>query len=694
MAHKMAKQFGSEMDRCCTFLQRVALRLARRVNCPFYLKIGACRHGARCSRKHIAPRMSTTVMFRQLYNNPKGHVMAAGDNPDRVKDEDVLESVRVLGCLLDFRVARVGPPPQFLDFTEDIFMEASEFGEVDDFMVFDNLADHLIGHVYIKFFREEDAQACLENLNGRWYGGRVVQGELTNASDFKAATCRQFFTGQCRFGFNCNFGHPKAIPKDFFEELQKEAPSYGKNERFAPATLGFAHDGAGTMIAGAGMMTGVTSVGVDTTTGVTSAEAGMMTGATSVGAGTGTTTGVTSATVPARRPGTGMAAGGMTGMAGAPAGPPTAEAAAGTGTSGGMEMTAEAWIAVARGPAGAMTGGKTGKTLEQCLPAPAAGGLLSDATLRVDANAATLQNPHSPYMAAAASSDKQEEAEVAALVKQLLEPSSRATALLKLSKKRESIPYLAPLLWHSFGSVAVLLQEVVAIYPALQPPTLTRVASNRVCNALALLQSVASHQETRQKFLAGGLVHAETPAQRCGPRPPAFPTAHIPLYLYPFLNTLNQEKPFEYLRLTSLGVIGALVKQDDKDVVSFLLQTEIIPLCLRIMESGSDLSKTVATFIVQKILLDDAGLKYICATGERFYAVNTVLHHMIEALVKAPSNRLLKQVVRCFDCLAEHEKARQALRQTLHPKLRDGHFLASASNDANLKEWLTKLTKL
>lgn len=226
----------------CTFLQRVALRLARRVNCPFYLKIGACRHGARCSRKHIAPRMSTTVMFRQLYNNPKGHVMAAGDNPDRVKDEDVLESVRVLGCLLDFRVARVGPPPQFLDFTEDIFMEASEFGEVDDFMVFDNLADHLIGHVYIKFFREEDAQACLENLNGRWYGGRVVQGELTNASDFKAATCRQFFTGQCRFGFNCNFGHPKAIPKDFFEELQKEAPSYGKNERFAPATLGFAHD--------------------------------------------------------------------------------------------------------------------------------------------------------------------------------------------------------------------------------------------------------------------------------------------------------------------------------------------------------------------------------------------------------------------------------------------------------------------
>jgi hypothetical protein len=36
--------------------------------------------------------------------------------------------------------------------------------------------------------------------------------------------------------------------------------------------------------------------------------------------------------------------------------------------------------------------------------------------------------------------------------------------------------------------------------------------------------------------------------------------AHIPLFLYPFLNTMSKTRPFEYLRLTSLGVIGALVK--------------------------------------------------------------------------------------------------------------------------------------
>lgn len=99
---------------------------------------------------------------------------------------------------------------------------------------------------------------------------------------------------------------------------------------------------------------------------------------------------------------------------------------------------------------------------------------------------------------------------------------------------------------------------------------------------------------------------------------PSSHKAHIPLFLYPFLNTSNRTRPFENLRVTSLGVIGALVKGDDTYAISFLMQTEIIPLCLRIMKRGQDLSRTVATFIIQKILLDQNGLKYICQTLERF----------------------------------------------------------------------------
>ena len=98
-------------------------------------------------------------------------------------------------------------------------------------------------------------------------------------------------------------------------------------------------------------------------------------------------------------------------------------------------------------------------------------------------------------------------------------------------------------------------------------------------------------------------------------------------------------------------------------MINFLLQTEIIPLCLRIMETGSELSKTVATFIVQKVLLDDVGLTYVCATAERFYAVATVLANMVQALAEQPSIRLLKHIVRCYLRLSDNLRAREALRQ-------------------------------
>ncbi|XP_010244465.1 PREDICTED: cell differentiation protein RCD1 homolog [Nelumbo nucifera] len=255
------------------------------------------------------------------------------------------------------------------------------------------------------------------------------------------------------------------------------------------------------------------------------------------------------------------------------------------------------------------------------------------------------------------------------LVLELSNPDLRENALLDLSKKREIFQDLAPLLWNSFGTIAALLQEIVSIYPVLSPPTLTPVASNRVCNALALLQCVASHPDTRTLFL----------------------NAHIPLYLYPFLNTTSKTRPFEYLRLTSLGVIGALVKVDDTEVISFLLSTEIIPLCLRTMEMGSELSKTVATFIVQKILLDDVGLRYICATAERFFAVGRVLGTMVNSLAEQPSSRLLKHIIRCYLRLSDNPRACEALRNCLPEMLRDATFSSCLREDPTTKRWLQQL---
>mmetsp|Transcript_11940 Transcript_11940/g.31624 ORF Transcript_11940/g.31624 Transcript_11940/m.31624 type:complete len:127 (-) Transcript_11940:239-619(-) len=85
------------------------------------------------------------------------------------------------------------------------------------------------------------------------------------------------------------------------------------------------------------------------------------------------------------------------------------------------------------------------------------------------------------------------------------------------------------------------------------------------------------------------------------------------------------------------------------------------------METGRELSKTVATFIVQKLLLDEMGLAYICQTADRFYAVSSVLAKMVATLQQnpQPSIRLLRHVIRCYLRLADNARAREALRQCL-----------------------------
>jgi CCR4-NOT transcription complex subunit 9 len=267
-------------------------------------------------------------------------------------------------------------------------------------------------------------------------------------------------------------------------------------------------------------------------------------------------------------------------------------------------------------------------------------------------------------------SEKDKEEEVKQIIKwvdQIKDESTREKALEELSHKRESLSDLALYIWYSTGTVATLLQEIINTYQLLAPPKLTIAKSNKACSVLALFQCVAAHPETRRPFLQ----------------------AQIPIFLYPFLNTLNKSKPYEYIRLTALGVIGALVKVDNPEVITYLLNTEIIPLCLRIMERGSELSKTVACFIVQRILLDDNGLKYICEKHERLSAINTVLGFMIK---NKPSSRLVKHIIRSYCRLAENPEGKNLLKNNLPQEMKELEFINSL--DESSKKWLQNLNKL
>ncbi|MEJ1288074.1 cystathionine beta-synthase [Cricetulus griseus] len=106
------------------------------------------------------------------------------------------------------------------EFFEEVFTEMEEkYGEVEEMNVCDNLGDHLVGNVYVKFRREEDAEKAVIDLNNRWFNGQPIHAELSPVTDFREACCRQYEMGECTRGGFCNFMHLKPISRELRREL-------------------------------------------------------------------------------------------------------------------------------------------------------------------------------------------------------------------------------------------------------------------------------------------------------------------------------------------------------------------------------------------------------------------------------------------------------------------------------------------
>ncbi|KAJ2305609.1 RNA-binding protein, CCR4-NOT complex subunit Rcd1 [Coemansia sp. RSA 2706] len=255
------------------------------------------------------------------------------------------------------------------------------------------------------------------------------------------------------------------------------------------------------------------------------------------------------------------------------------------------------------------------------------------------------------------------------LMVELFSATNREQALAELSRRRDQNPDLGVALWNAYGVMTILYQEIIAIYPLLNPPALTMPVSNRVCNSLALLQLVATHEQTRMQLLK----------------------ANVPQLLYPFLSTTSKAKQYDNLRLTSLGVIGALVKYDSHEVISFFVATEFLPLCLKIMDIGSELCKVVATFIFQKIILDDGGFHYVTSHPKRLHTVLVILNNVVNQMVAMPSGRLLKSVTKCLIRLADNQKAKEEMREGMSEHLRDSTFAHVLAEDVSYRRLIYQL---
>lgn len=235
--------------------------------------------------------------------------------------------------------------------------------------------------------------------------------------------------------------------------------------------------------------------------------------------------------------------------------------------------------------------------------------------------------------------------------------------LYNFREKNENIPIY---LWYSQGTMTTLLQEILNLYQYLSPSKLSKEILNKTYYILSLIQAIALNSKTRKEFIDSQLL----------------------VFIYPFLSNTNKIKIFDLIRISALGVIAALVKRDDSEVILFLLNTGIIPILLKILEKGTDLSQSLTCFIVQRIIYDSKGFSYICEMKERLYAITYILGMMIHSKI---SQRLKNYILKIFVALIENKDAKRMIKQESLDKIKDINFILSL--DDSSKDKVKKILK-
>lgn len=217
MAKHLARIHGTEEDK---------------VNCPFYFKIGACRHADRCSRIHHRPAFSQTILIKHIYNHPireaELNLLASGQDRSTASANIIHATTKKnnesksKSSSSSIQIDSTKAMEDFLIFFEDFYMELSKFGPIECLHICDNIGDHMVGHVYVKFTDEEDASDALNIMNGRYYNGKKMEVEFSPVVDFREARCRDFDEDVCSRGGFCNFMHVKPVPPCLLRDLERE----------------------------------------------------------------------------------------------------------------------------------------------------------------------------------------------------------------------------------------------------------------------------------------------------------------------------------------------------------------------------------------------------------------------------------------------------------------------------------------
>jgi len=212
----------------------------------------------------------------------------------------------------------------------------------------------------------------------------------------------------------------------------------------------------------------------------------------------------------------------------------------------------------------------------------------------------------------------------------LKDDSKRDTIVGLLSEKTQYVPILAPLLWETDGVIHCLIQEILSIFPKVRDSSLSETEADKVSNIITIFQYMAMNTDVRHLML-------ESKLHKC---------------LLPLLTNTSQVKPLQYLRLSTLGFVGVLLRFQDDTIMTELIGCNLFPLCVNILKKDSMLAKTVAIRIIERLIYHQVGYAELYENKELFDHILDGINHFASSICSSLSTHLMVDGV-VSDCDAQ-----------------------------------------
>lgn len=259
-------------------------------------------------------------------------------------------------------------------------------------------------------------------------------------------------------------------------------------------------------------------------------------------------------------------------------------------------------------------------------------------------------------------------------VKRISKPEpDRSSAISTLLANKSQIPDLPLMIWFSPGTVTALLGDVLEFYTCLVSSKIGGQKCDNVFSILVLFEMISGNSETRLPFMR----------------------ANIPVYLFPILQYTLKSAEHERFTAIVIGIVVNLVKEQPPDeVAEYLVKSDFLPLCLRVLNETRGPVQVGCAFILSRVFKCPAGKKFVFdgKVTDRTIAVLCLMNEAVVNVNQAFDKEVSGWLVSAYKELLSVSEILQAAKEQVSEKIAMMHV--GMNSDAPFRELVTQLKSI